>query len=64
MTAQAGETVRTEYAVRYPDGHVEALYSAGGLRPYLPMHAAIRGAVLVQCEVHEVRRGPWVEVPR
>jgi len=64
MTTPADEQTRIEYAVRYPDGHVEALYSAPGLRPYLPMHAAIRGAVLVQCEVHEVRRSPWVEVPR
>ena len=50
-----------EYAVRYPDGHVEALYRVGydERAPRLPQHAREAGARLVACEVS---RTDWAEV--
>lgn len=57
MTAPTEARTRTEWAVRYPDGHREALYSDGA-QPRLPAHAWHRDGRLVRREV-----GDWVEVP-
>lgn len=56
MTAPA-DTASIEWAIRYPDGHREALHTAPGRPARLPAHAAERGAVLVRRTV-----GRWVEV--
>lgn len=52
-----------EYAVRYPDGHVEALYRAldDKRTPRLPAPAADLGGVLVE---RTVVRSEWTEVAR
>lgn len=56
-----GSTV--EYAIKFPDGHVEALYRRfdDDRTPKLPGHAREAGARLVW---REVIRTPWAEVGR
>jgi hypothetical protein len=59
-TEEAADTVetRTEYALRFPDRHVEALLVRQGSGPAVPPWAADAGAVVVHRQVHI---GPWTE---
>lgn len=61
VSAASGDEVRLEYALQFPDGHREGLHVHADGSPVVPGWAADYGVELV-CS--EVRRSPWVVVPR